>query len=137
MVRRILCFECGSSAHLHAEDIDLGWEQRKVQGVALKPVLLCDQCSIELREGTFITAVTRWRHEDSPLDWEREYLIPANSADRPERPADEPFFDIDTDIRPDTDPTIFHRRPLHAQDEGGEYGSVFDTEEVTEIPEPE
>lgn len=54
-----------------------------------------------------------------------------------ERPADEPFFDIDTDIRPDTDPTIFNRRALYAQDEGGEYGSVFDTEEDTKVPEPE
>jgi hypothetical protein len=51
MVRRILCIECGLGAQLHAEDINLGWEQRRVEGVALKPVLLCDQCGTELPEG--------------------------------------------------------------------------------------
>jgi len=46
----------------------------------------------------------------------------------------EPFFDIDTDIRPDTDSNIFSRRPEYAQDDYGEYGSFFDAKEDSEPP---
>lgn len=58
----------------------------------------------------------------------------AESADSLRR--EEPYFDIDTDIRPDTDPAIFHRRPKYARDEYGEYGSLFDPEEDSQIPPP-
>lgn len=50
---------------------------------------------------------------------------------------DEPFFDIDTDIRPDTDPAIFDGRPEYARDEYGEYGSIFDKEEDNQLEDPD
>lgn len=83
----ILCTECGSRAQLHPEDIKFGWEQRTIQGVARKPGLVCDQCGVELREGTLATEITRWRHEDAPPEWELEYMIPANPDDhrKPQR----------------------------------------------------
>lgn len=66
-----------------------------------------------------------------------------SSSDKPEPEQDgdagdeEPFFDIDKDVRPSTDPAIFHRRPEYARDEHGEYGSFFDKEGDDQLEDPD
>lgn len=71
---------------------------------------------------------------DERLDDSNEPVIEIDPESQEEVTREEPFFDIDTDIRPDTDSNIFNRRPEYAQDDYGEYGSFFDTKEDSEPP---
>ena len=78
MIRQILCIDCGLRVKPDPEDTKFGWEQRKVRGLSRQPNLLCDRCFVQLKEGSPVVAITKWRHEDPPEHWEPEYLTPAS-----------------------------------------------------------
>ncbi|SRR6266540_1539756 len=94
MVRKILCLKCGAEFNLYQEDISQGWKIRRIEGTVKKPkdhfieihtlgqqqkkinipILRCDNCDIDIIDGSKAFAVTYWRGEIPPGYWESEYF---------------------------------------------------------------
>lgn len=72
MVRKILCRACGVKPHLYAEDVGLGWQQRK-KAIELNQSLHCDGCNEPMEENATVVALTIWRGDEQPRDWEQDY----------------------------------------------------------------
>lgn len=94
MVRNLLCPQCASEGEykLHPEDRACGWSERRVTLNAKRPAdlhievtgggeskrievphLVCDACNARIDDGTPALAVTHWRSEGEPEQWENEY----------------------------------------------------------------
>ncbi|MDD5350022.1 MAG: hypothetical protein PHQ12_07410 [Chthoniobacteraceae bacterium] len=80
-MRRLLCSKCGDGYQQHPEDVAHGFQMRRTEGLARKPVghgldvLLCDLCRHSIPDGAPAVAVTVWR--ENPIGyWEAEYLTP-------------------------------------------------------------
>lgn len=92
MSRRILCEKCGVLKPMHPEDVATGWQRRCVNIWAKKPAvhevkftandktetitlpsLVCDDCGTPIKDGDAAVAVTMWRGNDEPYNWEKDY----------------------------------------------------------------
>ena len=91
MSRQLLCPACSSDFHLHPEDVENGIKMRKVHIKAKRPenleirinagnethtipvpILVCDHCNEEIKEGSPAVAVTLYEGQE-PENWESEY----------------------------------------------------------------
>lgn len=94
-MRSILCPSCSAKFTMHPEDIANDWHMRNVEikvkvptdgshrieimagdepvKVIHVPVVLCDHCNHEIPEGATGIAVSMWRGEDEPGNWEQGY----------------------------------------------------------------
>lgn len=94
-MRSILCPDCSAKFTMHREDSADGWHMRKVEikvkvptdgshrieimsgmnpaTVIPVPIVVCDHCNDEIPEGAIGIAVSMWRGEDEPGNWEQGY----------------------------------------------------------------
>ena len=91
MSRQLLCIPCANEFHLHPEDVANGIKMRKVHITAKRPenleirvsdgkettvipvpILVCDHCNEEIKEGAPAVAVTLYEGQE-PENWESEY----------------------------------------------------------------
>jgi len=95
MIRYIACLKCGEQFHVHSEDVNEGWQVRKRTGKATRPSdfgvtvsgggkstflpyqeMVCDICNRPMPDGSIVTAITMWRNEPEPDNWEKtEYSM--------------------------------------------------------------
>lgn len=101
MSRRIICKPCRDKRGAqHPEDVAMGFHRRIVEIVAKKPAdhgikfyegntlddlketktvsletLQCDDCGEPIGDGAGAFAVTMWRGDDEPDNWEAEYSL--------------------------------------------------------------
>ena len=88
MIRRIHCLKCGWQP-IDNEDAVMDWHQRIVRIKAHKPAshgiqinsepkielpsIMCDLCNERIQDGTEALAITMYRGDEEPRDWEGEY----------------------------------------------------------------
>lgn len=72
MTRDILCPDCGQPTLTPAEDISMGVKSRRVH-IHINRYCCCDRCAMRLEPGNEAVAVTTWRGEGEPWNWETDY----------------------------------------------------------------
>lgn len=92
MIRRIYCHACGLASTENLEDKADGWKYRKIAITAMVPpnhgvtvstdkettfhpltTLVCDNCGEEIKDFSRAYAITMWRGNEIPGNWEKEY----------------------------------------------------------------
>jgi hypothetical protein len=101
MIRKLHCEKCGTKAYVPCdpEDYAAGWRVRAVWLKARKPevhqikvltanqpaqvidlpMLHCDHCNNEIKNGDRSVAITMWRGPE-PRAWESEFGVPEGTA---------------------------------------------------------